>query len=90
MEKKKSWVEELKGVVYEAEMQNVQLGIEIEKLKNTYYYSDIIAFLKGTATGAEDMYFGRMKSLYDKFGYEKVNRILLELEKDEKGGEANE
>ena len=89
-EKKQSFVEELKTIVLEAEMQNVQLGIEIGALKNTYYYPDIIALLKGTTQGAEDMYFGKLKPLYDKYGYEKVNRILLALEETEQGDKENE
>jgi hypothetical protein len=89
-EKKKSWAEQVKDTVYEMEMQAVQLGIEIGALKNTYYYHDIIAVLKGTAQKSEDMYFGKLKPLYDKYGYEKVNRILLALEETEQGGEANE
>lgn len=89
-EKKQNWVEQVNDAVYEMEMRAVQLGIEIGALKNAYYYPDIIAVLKGTAQKSEDMYFGKLKPLYDKYGYEKVNRILLALETTEQGGKENE
>lgn len=88
-EKKTNWAEALAKAVGTEEMKNVHLGIEIVELQNAYYYEDLIAFLKGDTEGAKDIYFGKLKPLYDKYGYEKVNRILLALE-DEKGGKADE
>ena len=89
-EKKKSWFEDIKTALQDAEMENIRLGIEIGKLKDSYYYTDIIKFLNGTASKGEDIYFSRLKPIYDEFGYEKVNRILLELHKVENGGGDNE
>ncbi len=89
-EKKQTCRERLLNVIYGTEMKDVRLGMEISTLKDSYYYSDVIAFLKGTATGNEDMYFGKLKPLYDEYGYEKVNRILLDLDALEQGGKENE
>lgn len=89
-ENKKTWSEQIKEALAEAEMTNVRLGIAIGELRGGYYYADLIAFLKGTATGNEDMYFGKMKPIYDEYGYEKVNRILLALDEQEQGGKENE
>lgn len=76
----------------EAEHQNIKLGIAIGELKNKYFYKAIILFLKGDNSENGNIYFEKLKPLYDKFGYEKVNRILLALEekeevKEEKGDE---
>lgn len=90
MEEKK---ETLAGVITKAltdvETQNIHLGIDIEKLRNGYFYGKIIKFLKGDDSEYGSMYFHELKPLYDKYGYEKVNRILLALE-DEKGDKADE
>lgn len=89
-EKKQNWAIAIAKVLSKAEMDNVKLGIEIGKLKQSYYYADIIALLKGTSKVGEDIYFGRMKPLYDKYGYEKVNRILLAIDEQEQGGKKDE
>ena len=76
-----------------AETQNIKLGMEIGELKSKYFYEDLILFLKGDNSKNGNLYFEKLKPLYDKYGYEKVNRILLTLEEKEevkeeaKGGE---
>ena len=74
-----------------AERLNIKLGIAIGELKNEYFYKALISFLKGDNSKNGNIYFEKLKPLYDKFGYEKVNRILLALEeKEEVKGGANE
>ena len=94
----KTW-EAVVEAVADAETQNVKLGIGIGELKTKYFYKDLILFLKGDNSKNGNIYFDRLKPLYDKFGYEKVNRILLALEekeeekeevKEEEKGEDNE
>lgn len=74
-EKKTSWTEAIAKAVSGAEETNVALGMEIQKLKQSYSYKDIIAFLKGEKEHCFD--FCTLKPLYDKYGYEKVNKYLL-------------
>jgi hypothetical protein len=94
MEKINSW-EELgealanKHLELKNEQENISLGMEIEKLRNGYFYGKIIKFLKGDDSENGSMYFHELKPLYDKYGYEKVNRVLLAFE-DEKGGKKDE
>lgn len=80
----------LKDLLTEAfnstEADNICLGMEIAELKRAYYYGSLLEFLKGGESGG--MYFENMKPLYDKYGYEKVNRIILSLE--EKGEQRDE
>jgi len=88
MENKKNWATELAEVLRKQETENIKLGMEIAELKNQYYYDGLIEFLKGNITASNGMYFEKLKPLYDKYGYEKVNRVLLETE--EKAGKENE
>lgn len=81
---KKSF-ESLFASISNAEKKSVCLGIEIEKLRQEFFYKYLIRFLQGKDTPDGAIYFEKLKPLYDRFGYEKINRILLELEKDEKG-----
>ena len=92
-EKKTSWAETLSKVLSEAEKENIALGMDIQKLKQNYYYKEIIAFLKGEKVNCFD--FCAVKPLYDKYGYEKVNKHLLstyeaEQAETQKGADNNE
>ena len=84
----KNWLDEMKDVLKEAETKYVQMGIDIAEFRNSLFYKYIIGFLKGEdADEVGRMHFYELKPLYDKYGYEKVNRILLATEK---GGSENE
>ena len=92
-----TWAEILeaykKTIEQNTEQTNIELGIAIGELKKEYYYNDLIEFLKGNDEAKGHIYFDKLKPLYDKYGYEKVNRILLSLEEpkaEEKGGSENE
>ena len=67
----------------QAEKDNIYLGIEIAALRNAYYYKALLAFLKGDDEQQGSMYFCNLKPLYDKYGYEKVNKVILEIDKEE-------
>lgn len=98
MEEKKTWSETMKelgkalsNATVENEYKLVCLGVDIQKLKERYFYKDIIAFLKGEKEKCYD--FCELKMLYDKYGYEKVNKMLLkthEETKEENAGEVAE
>lgn len=60
--------------------KDIKLGIAVKKLEDSYKYDDIIIFLKGKKKDC--MYFDTLKPLYDEFGYEAVNEVLLEINKD--------
>ncbi len=59
----------------------VGLGIEIAEILNAYYVDSLVKFIKneplkeGETSGA--IYFGFLKPLYDKYGYETVNQYLI-------------
>lgn len=89
-EKKKTWAGAIAKVLSENEMGNINLGMAIEKFRNSYFYGKVIKFLKGDDSENGSMYFCEMKPLYDKYGYEKVNRILLALEEEKQGANENE
>ena len=64
------------------EAKNIRLGMSIERLKMSYTYGKLIKYLKGDDSENGSMYFYELKPLYDEFGYEKVNRVLLALEEE--------
>ena len=76
-EKKENWLGAITKVVSEAEATNIRLGMRIERLVDSYFYGKLIKFLKGDDSDSGSMYFAELKPLYDEFGYEKVNRVLL-------------
>lgn len=84
MNKNTTWAEILeackKTIEQGTEQTNIELGIAIGELKREYFYNKLISFLKGDDKDNGSMYFERLKPLYDKYGYEKVNRVLLSLE----------
>lgn len=56
---------------------DVKLGFAIGKLKEeNYYYREIVKFIKGEDTSSYS-YFGKLKPLFDQFGYEKTMGVLL-------------
>lgn len=80
MENNKNWAEQLADILTKTETENIHLGMDIAELKKEYFYNKLIAFLKGDNTDCGCLYFEKLKPLYDRYGYEKVNRILLSLE----------
>ena len=87
--KEKTWAEAIGELLSKTETENINLGMEIEKIRNSFFYKKVIKFLKGDDSDNGSMYFCELKPIYDKYGYEKVNRILLALEA-EQGGKENE
>ena len=85
-----NWAEEIANALISEETKNVRLGIKIAKIKQEYYYADLIKFLKGDDSDHGSMYFANLKPLFDEHGYEKIKRILLELDKEDKGDGENE
>ena len=68
------------------QMKYIQLGMEIAKIKQEYWFSDLMKFLKGNDEEHHgSMYFCNLKPFYDKYGYEDVNKILMSME-----GKSNE
>lgn len=59
---------------------DIKLGMELEKLKHDYRYEQIANFLKGKSESC--MYLDRVKPLYDEYGYELVNRTILDIERE--------
>ena len=88
-EKKVNWAGAIEKAFNDIGLENIHLGMDIEKLCNSYFYGKLIKYIKGDDSENGSMYFHELKPLYDKYGYEKVNRVLLALE-DEKGGKADE
>lgn len=87
METKTNWATQLADTLTKLEMNGVRLGIEIAKIKNEYYYENLIKYLQGDDKDSGSLYLSKLKPLYDKYGYEKVNRLLLTLEEKEQTNE---
>lgn len=79
---KQQFTQSVKEVISTFEKENIKLGIDIGDLKKQYYYDDLMKFLKGDNACNGSLYFDKLKPLYDRYGYERVNRILLELEEE--------
>lgn len=56
----------------------IELGFDIAKLQNDYFYKDLLAFLKGEKDTCYN--YDKLKPLYDKYGYELVNETILKME----------
>ena len=69
------------------ERKNIRLGMAIAAVINSYYAKDLIAYLKGDDEHNGSMYFCNLKPLYDEYGYEKVNKALLEIDKEKRANE---
>lgn len=87
METKTNWTTQLADTLTKLEMNGIHLGIEIAKIKNEYYYAILIKYLQGDDKDSGSLYLSNLKPLYDKYGYDKVNRILLKLEEKEQTNE---
>lgn len=85
--KEKSIVEVIKETWESEHIKHIRLGMAIAKLRDAYYYKDLIAFLKGNDETHGSMYFYLLKPLYDEYGYKKVNDILIELDSEEANNE---
>lgn len=60
-----------------------ELGIALAEMKNAYYFDDLAAFMKNEPTDGGEMYFGKLKPLFDKYGYETVKEAILKISKKE-------
>ena len=58
---------------------DILLGMELNKLSQGYQFKDVVKFLKGDAESC--LSFDCLKPLYDRYGYDKVNSCILELER---------
>lgn len=65
--------------------KDIKLGIEIQKLKESYSFKELVKFLKGEETNCYN--FDRLKPLYDVFGYAEVNTTILEVADEDKPNE---
>lgn len=59
---------------------DLDLGVALGKLKESYGFDEIVAFLKGEKENCLDFY--KLKPLYDKYSYKKVNQAILHLVKN--------
>lgn len=66
------------------------LGIEIGKLKERYYYKALIKYLQGNDDDMGSLYLSHLKPLYDAYGYETVNCLLLAFEEADRTKELEE
>lgn len=79
MEKKEELARQFsEALKYQMQDKYIELGFDIAKLQNEYYYKDLLAFLKGDKTECYNYY--ELKPLYDKYGYELVNETILKME----------
>jgi hypothetical protein len=63
------------------QMKLVKFGMEIAKIKKEFWFADLMKFLKGDDEEHHgSLYFCNLKPLYDKYGYENVNKILMGME----------
>ena len=60
--------------------EQVRLGLEVGQLKNTYQFKSIYEFILGKTK--ECYYFVELKPLYDEFGYQAVNDVILAVGKE--------
>lgn len=68
---------------------DIRLGMEIKSITGSYEFDNIISFLKGEKNSS-CYSFDRLKPFYDKYGYEKVNNLLLEYDREIKEQEEAE
>lgn len=60
--------------------EQVRLGLKVGQLKNTYQFKSIYEFILGKEK--ECYYFVELKPLYDEFGYQAVNDVILAVGKE--------
>ena len=82
MENSKELVKKIMSRFGKDVAEYVVLGMEIAEIKQAYYYDSLIKFLNGDDSKNGSMYFAKLKPLYDRYGYEKVNIVLLNLEEE--------
>ena len=58
--------------------KDVELGIKLAKVSETYWFEELMLFFKGKSKRG-GMYFENLKPLYDEYGYTEVNNILIEI-----------
>lgn len=66
--------------------EDVRFGLKLADLQRTYYFKDIIAFLKGEKNSCYN--FDTLYPLFDEFGYKKTVNAILYL--GESLGESDE
>ena len=72
---------DIKTEEIEKERKLINLGMELAKIKQEFWYSEVVKFLKGQDEEHHgEMYFSNLKPLYDKYGYELINTILMNWE----------
>lgn len=64
-----------------------ELGLALAELKNAYYFDNLAAFMKNEPTDSGNLYFGELKPLFDKYGYETVKEAIIKISKKEKTNE---
>lgn len=63
------------------QMKFFKLGMDIAKIKQEFWFSDLMKFLKGDDEEHHgNMYFCNLKPLYDEYGYNIVNKTLMSME----------
>ena len=61
-----------------------ELGIALASMKYEYYFDGLVAFIRGeNAATSGEMNFGRLKPLFDKYGYEITKEAILKISKKE-------
>lgn len=64
------------------QMKLIKLEMEIAKIKQEFWFSDLMKFMKGDDDEHHgNMYFCNLKPLYDEYGYSNVNKVLMEVNK---------
>lgn len=74
---------ELKELLEKEQRKNIRLGMEIQKLKDSYSWKELVKFLKGKSKNDYHNLFGKLKPLYDEFGYITVNKLIIEIADEE-------
>lgn len=68
------------------EERYTRFGMAMAEIKNQYWFDSVVEFLKdGNKEG--EWYFSKLKPFYDKYGYTKVNNLLIKIYNEKK--EAN-
>ena len=71
----------LKGIHFELNSnivsKEIQLGIAVGQLSEKYQFKDIYNFI--TLKDTICMYFDTLKNLYEKFGFDQVNKLIIHI-----------
>lgn len=60
------------------DLDSVKLGMKLVELKDHYGYKELVEYLKGTID--QTYYLFILKPLWDKYGYNEINKLILKLE----------